>query len=303
MRRWSASISSDARAAAQRAAAGLRTVVATGARQGVVTTAVFAPDGRSVISGGPDGVEPDLGCGRWPRARRPARRRALADQHQRVQAGQAAPSPLTRTKARGSGNLAASNKLVRTLSLARGQVAAAACSPDGKSGDHHRRGRHRGDLGRAQRRAAAHLERPHRPGDLGGRSRRRTASWPPPDPAITPRGSGTSPPARRSPSWKGHTGNVVDIDFSPDSTRVATALFDHTGRIWDAATGAPKLVLAGARKRASTPGRVRARTARRGRHRQDSGRHDPALGRHHRPGAALDHWLHRAGQLRFLVAR
>ena len=239
---------SDARAAAQRAAAGLRTVVATGARQGVVTTAVFAPDGRSVISGGPDGVGRiwDAGDGHVLGA-------LPGDAHWLINISVSKLGGCAVTADENEGarlwNLA-SNKLVRTLSLARGQVAAAACSPDGNqvitTGEDDT-----AVIWDAHSGARLHT--------LSGHTGQVISVAISPDGKLAATGSSdhtarvwnlaTGAPVAE---LKGHTGNVVDIDFSPDSTRVATASLDHTGRIWDAATGAPKLVLAGQEKGVDT---------------------------------------------------
>jgi WD40 repeat protein len=35
----------------------------------------------------------------------------------------------------------------------------------------------------------------------------------------------------------GHTGNVVDLAFSPDGNRLATASADGTAKVWDVSTG------------------------------------------------------------------
>ena len=58
-----------------------------------------------------------------------------------------------------------------------------------------------------------------------------------------------APPAGGRPSrCKGHTSQVSDVVFSPDGTRIATASFDGTVKLWDAATGQEVLTLAGAHR-------------------------------------------------------
>ena len=44
---------------------------------------------------------------------------------------------------------------------------------------------------------------------------------------------------------KAHDQSVSSAAFSPDGTRVVTASWDNTARIWDAATGAEILALKG----------------------------------------------------------
>src|SRR5512133_3885038 len=44
---------------------------------------------------------------------------------------------------------------------------------------------------------------------------------------------------------KGHTGSVVSARFSADGSRILTASFDHTARVWDARTGGLLLTLRG----------------------------------------------------------
>ena len=60
-----------------------------------------------------------------------------------------------------------------------------------------------------------------------------------------PRASGTPRPARRSPSSSGHEGSVNSAAFSPDGSRIVTASWDKTARVWDAATGKAIAVLSG----------------------------------------------------------
>jgi WD40 repeat protein len=43
----------------------------------------------------------------------------------------------------------------------------------------------------------------------------------------------------------GHADRVKSAAYSPDGTRIVTASFDHTARIWDARTGAPLLLISG----------------------------------------------------------
>ena len=50
---------------------------------------------------------------------------------------------------------------------------------------------------------------------------------------------------------KGHTDWVNRARFSPDGTRIVTAGFDHTARLWKAATGELIATLAGHRDRVS----------------------------------------------------
>jgi WD40 repeat protein len=44
---------------------------------------------------------------------------------------------------------------------------------------------------------------------------------------------------------KGHTGPVFDTTFSPNGSRIASAGFDGTVKVWDVATGQATLTLAG----------------------------------------------------------
>jgi WD40 repeat protein/tRNA A-37 threonylcarbamoyl transferase component Bud32 len=45
--------------------------------------------------------------------------------------------------------------------------------------------------------------------------------------------------------WRGHTGQIMHMAYSPDSRRIVTASWDKTAGIWDAATGQPLHVLRG----------------------------------------------------------
>ena len=69
----------------------------------------------------------------------------------------------------------------------------------------------------------------------------------------------------------GHTGVVMDMEFSPDGSLIATSGSDATVRIWDGASGAPRVVLRGheqrGRQRDVLTRRQRARLHRRRRHR------------------------------------
>jgi hypothetical protein len=53
------------------------------------------------------------------------------------------------------------------------------------------------------------------------------------------------PTLRERLRLKGHEAAVNSAAFSPDGTRVVTASWDHTARVWDAATGAAIAVLEG----------------------------------------------------------
>jgi DNA-binding beta-propeller fold protein YncE len=50
---------------------------------------------------------------------------------------------------------------------------------------------------------------------------------------------------RTAMSLKGHTHGVTSVAWSPDGKRVATASWDHTASVWDAATGQETLTLKG----------------------------------------------------------
>jgi WD40 repeat protein len=47
---------------------------------------------------------------------------------------------------------------------------------------------------------------------------------------------------------KGHTEGVWSASFSADGSRIVTAGFDKTARVWDARTGAELLALKGHRQ-------------------------------------------------------
>jgi WD40 repeat protein len=58
-----------------------------------------------------------------------------------------------------------------------------------------------------------------------------------------------APPAPEMPAihrtLSGHTGRVLDTEFSPDGKAIATASADGTAKVWDAETGALRLTLRG----------------------------------------------------------
>ena len=51
--------------------------------------------------------------------------------------------------------------------------------------------------------------------------------------------------ALRTLNLVGHTGQILDVAFSPDGTRLATGSLDRRAIVWDAVTGQPLLTLAG----------------------------------------------------------
>ena len=51
------------------------------------------------------------------------------------------------------------------------------------------------------------------------------------------RGSGTWPPEECRRVLEGHTNYVYGVAFAPDASRLATASFDKTARIWSVADG------------------------------------------------------------------
>jgi WD40 repeat protein len=57
--------------------------------------------------------------------------------------------------------------------------------------------------------------------------------------------SGAVPQLREREIFRGHAGPVSSAAFSPDGTRIVTASFDKTGRLWDAATGKQIALLSG----------------------------------------------------------
>ncbi len=90
----------------------------------------------------------------------------------------------------------------------------------------------------------------------------------------------------------GHGDHVISAAYSPDGTRIVTASYDKTARIWDARTGAQLAVLSGH----GDQRRIRRLLARRHPHRHRVGRQDRAhLGCAHRRAArgALRPWRYR----------
>ena len=58
-------------------------------------------------------------------------------------------------------------------------------------------------------------------------------------------GYGTPQPERVLAVLRGHNNRVSNLAFSPDGTRIATASYDNTARVWDAASGLGIAQLAG----------------------------------------------------------
>ncbi len=59
------------------------------------------------------------------------------------------------------------------------------------------------------------------------------------------RESGTRSPGREPLAFKGHPSQVNCVAWSPDGTRLATASWDGTAKLWDAAGGRETLTLTG----------------------------------------------------------
>ena len=53
-------------------------------------------------------------------------------------------------------------------------------------------------------------------------------------------------------SLKGHEEPVASVSFSPDGTRIVTASWDKTAKVWDATTGAMILTLQGHNSRVNS---------------------------------------------------
>ena len=105
-------------------------------------------------------------------------------------------------------------------------------------------GQDRADLGCAHGRAARRAVRPWR-SSSSPPPIRPTARASSPRRRTRPRASGMRARARSSRVLSGHGGVVTSAAYSPDGTRIVTASYDKTARIWDARTGAQLVVLSG----------------------------------------------------------